>query len=974
MMEKKFILFVCLFQLSVLRCSNCSVLTLMKDEEKISKDYFDVKFNLNLEERLTREDFERIMHNLFQVSIKEVELFPISFGVRVRMKKIKDTAVLIKGKGSKEVNNVLGKYNIIYLTDVEFERKIEIKKKTKSEFFNFFENWRIGIIFSLFVIVGAILEIFGFTQKKNFQLAPRMNLFRYFQITDILLNFSKLPVEFDWKITNLFSIIESLRMPEIENPLNFFNNQEEYKLFRKGGSKIENNEILFLDEMNLFIVPLLLLSSVCFYLGYFLRRKNKKYIKILGKLKMVLFEITLVKYFSTSVSQIQSEYANIDRPVTLKISFYFSYIYVLITGFEFIWSFSILGRERNKKEISNLDSDSLDRINVETGEIAQEYKAKGSKIFFYQKMKYLSIQLVIATLSTLPRCQALVNMVLQLIYFMYFVWVVIKSKKKFQGKKTIRLLSIGGLFKILTEEITMTLIFLIFSTTGNSKNQGVIQTWMTLLIILALFLNELISTWVKIYQIIVKTLKNLKNFNEKNKKKDFQPADLAELKLSTNQRLETNYMVQKIGFSKMCKREILSMKINANTTSKKLNNLSLDEESLHQHNNSFLQTKTSNKQKKNELCVSSIVEFESPWRYKDSPQMEEKLQTKTLKGLKVVITEFNEENFNFTPEKKRKVEIDEMYERSSKTLSQSVRKNYDEDLNGMNDDDVKISMPMKGKCLVNVNHKAEEVEEKFQNMNMKKKKDKIIVKKLNFNQIPAIVKEDEVDDEEINVKSQNSKSEKMQKSFQERQEQDYSESEDDESSFDSGNIINSRRPPITIPGGNTKKKVIIQIESDEDDESIIPDKKRQTVEDEYFLRSLLKKKSDCFESSESKINDENSNYKNTPPSQVLKPVRKIFEESFISQALSKGRNSMFCLMNESVVEKKSPGDVTIIIPNRLEMKRKVTNTGQVYQETIENQLQDDILVQMGVDVQLGNSFYKETISQTKKIKPISILR
>lgn len=903
--------------------------------------YFDVKFSLDLKKELSKNDYNEIDYNeLLEISLTNVQLTPISFGVRVRMKDNKATSVTINSKKPQKTNLILEKYNIVYLNDIKFERKINIEKNSENEISDFFVNYRIGFIWSTFVILGIGLEIFWSTRSSSQgKLGPGMNLWKYFQITDVLLNISKFPIDFDQKIVNLFSIIDSLRMPSFKNPLNIFNDEEEYKYFRKGERQIDGNSVFFLNETNLFLAPSLIIISICFYFGYFFGNKKNKFIKILGKIKTMLFEITIVKFSTIALFQTESEYENRDRPITLKLSFYFSYIYISILVFELIWSFKALGIKRTKGEIEKLDLHTLDKVDIETSEIVEEFKMNRSRVLFYQKVKFLTVQLVIVMLPTLPVAQLGMNIVIQLGYSFHLTWLVVKLKslqkngkikKKIGNEKKNDIFPIFCFFQIAVEEIIFSLTLIILTVIFASKESKILN--LVLIFSISTFLlSELIFALISMIKTIAYTLKKE---NRKKIKKD---------KISVENSQSTTEKKSGITLNKIHHSE---EKIRENIIDESLEN----------------RFKEIGFPKINFPIYNKIRRVDNETSHKDdefynnlSPKM---IKSKTEKNSKFEVFEPCEKSYKFKPIKiekedkkmknklKKKIKIfDNPYDVIKKKIEffspESKKKIGFDDLKKFDEPEEETTLK-----------KLKNTEDEFQTPTeySKKKKIEMFEKEENKHIVRNLQFEFEKVEKEIEPSNTNRKIFSFCSSN--RKKIQFGGTSEDSSNSNLFCIASRRRT-----NNRRIKPNCSDLSSSEDDSNegelsatIVPDKLSSTRSTFNVPKSFRK------------------NIKTTSLQCHLNFVIKSGDDEDDGDYTSR-ENRNFNI--EGLNLKKRDGEVTIRMPARRKSKSKVFNDGEGYADIVDEMLQDQILEELGVDVQKGNCLHESVVKKSRKINVVS---
>lgn len=65
--------------------SGCQIFYILKNEEIIEKNYFDVMFNIDLKQKLNEDEFQLIEYSDFlDISLEKIEFLRIDYGVRIK--------------------------------------------------------------------------------------------------------------------------------------------------------------------------------------------------------------------------------------------------------------------------------------------------------------------------------------------------------------------------------------------------------------------------------------------------------------------------------------------------------------------------------------------------------------------------------------------------------------------------------------------------------------------------------------------------------------------------------------------------------------------------------------------------------------------------------------------------------------------------------------------------------------------------
>ena len=265
-------------------------------------------------------------------------------------------------------------------------------------------------------------------------------LAKFFSSMDILSNLASINVEFGSRFKLIMSFIENLKIPEFEfvaklSPIKDSGvddpDVDSFRLKPRGtrGKMTKENEQVFIMSGQNFVVGLSLIVfwSVLQLLGMCLN-KSGKVIGVLAFTYQIL--IGMVFYDFQMICSTEVAFFNYSRIRQESAKYLFSlmlsvFILVLIIR-DFFQAYSVIRRRLLKKDIKLFTNERMVLERYTEG-VNMNYTGIHNYIILIGNMRFFLIQIIISSLQLLNRTQALLVMIINLCFFVFFINVVCSS-------------------------------------------------------------------------------------------------------------------------------------------------------------------------------------------------------------------------------------------------------------------------------------------------------------------------------------------------------------------------------------------------------------------------------------------------------------------------------------------------------------------------------------------------------------------
>ena len=349
--------------------------------------------------------------------------------------------VNVKINNSPSLNNALQEHNLIYTTQsfsVPIEQQREAPASEKALETTLETTATITNNVQVTPVVATAGAASSIAVAGNAAGISSYAFISFFQVMDILSNFQKVNVNKTELMNKIFTFLGDLDFPDII-PLDAIikfdsSNEQAYLIHRKGGREkiAESNEDAFLlFGKNVVLLPaMLILWLVHLVLRRFVADKSFWAIKytsfayrwILGN---YLFDAVFIMFGEVEGAQRLGSVASFA-----VFSYLFAFAFFVFLMVEYVRTYLILDKTRTMEEIEELDDNSMDIFESYMDPLTDEAKEGACLLIFYQELKNLALQLLIATLQMIPHLQVTTMLALQVVFYRYFITALFKEDEE----------------------------------------------------------------------------------------------------------------------------------------------------------------------------------------------------------------------------------------------------------------------------------------------------------------------------------------------------------------------------------------------------------------------------------------------------------------------------------------------------------------------------------------------------------------
>jgi len=320
-----------------------------------------------------------------------------------------------------------------------------------------------------------------------------LSFFKIFQILEILVNFEKINVKFGIDINLVYSFMSALKIPEIESlssmsPIAVDGIEYlEFTSGQKGKITKNNSEIFLLTGQNMIFSLIFIGSWLILQIMTCFNLQKNFLAKMLICLFRLIFSIFYFDFQMICAAEIGGHDIKKDQPKHLYMSYFVSSCVLFIIVHDLMDAFIILKRRTLKSNRVRIDAkkDFSTSLTLELYNEGMSTTAKEKMPYWIliEKIRFLSLQIVIAGLQMLNRFQATIIFAINLVYFTFFL----KSLKKHK-LYSLRIVK----YKMIVQEVCIMFVLLVIWIFSFTYDKGFSDSYvykaLEIFIILCMFL------------------------------------------------------------------------------------------------------------------------------------------------------------------------------------------------------------------------------------------------------------------------------------------------------------------------------------------------------------------------------------------------------------------------------------------------------------------------------------------------------
>lgn len=361
-------------------------------------------------------------------------------------------------------------------------------------------------------------------------------IFKFFQILEVLSNFSKINVSLGKNLEILLVFLNEIEFMEFDkiiglSPIKDKEDSgeinEDRDLYLKSTRGIRgkipesNKDIFIFFGQNYFLIMTLLVTWGLSFFIYFNSNIDTKLSKFIITVYRIILGFFYFDFQIITIAEVAIRQPMKDQRGHLRSSYYASMIFLVILILDIMRGSFILERKKGKEDKSIRYEDKL-ILEYYTSGLCKEAIIRGEKYLIFEYVRFFIIQVLITTLQLYKTGQAFLIVVANLIFFIYFMKKVRKGKL-FESK----IFTI----KYLTSEICILVVLInifIASLFEDKVKESTMFTALEILSIICIIVASLFEFVEAVRMSIIMVVKLVKKY-KKSKVKQKNKVDLVKI-------------------------------------------------------------------------------------------------------------------------------------------------------------------------------------------------------------------------------------------------------------------------------------------------------------------------------------------------------------------------------------------------------------------------------------------------------------